>query len=107
MLLFYMRLKLLIIIPAFNEAKRIKQVIDSIPHTIKHIKNIKILIVDDGSTDKTALIAKKANCLTISHSKNMGVGKTIQTGLEKAIDLNADIIVTIDADNQFNPKTIP
>ncbi len=100
-------MKLLVIIPAFNEERTIEKVINRIPQKIVGVKKISTLIVDDGSSDKTAKIAKKHGCLVISHAANFGVGKSLQTGLERAVELKADIAVNIDADGQFDPREIP
>ncbi len=98
--------KLIVFIPALNEAKTIQKVIKSIPKEIFGFK-VQVLVVDDGSTDQTAKLAKQAGALVISHPKNLGVGEAFQTGLNKALELKADILVNIDADGQFNPKDIP
>jgi glycosyltransferase involved in cell wall biosynthesis len=99
--------KLVIIIPAYNEQKTIKNVVALIPSRIAGVSKITIVVIDDGSNDKTARFAKESGCIVISHHKNMGVGSALQTGLEKALDMNTDIAVNIDADRQFNPKDIP
>lgn len=94
-------------IPAYNEQKTIASVIKQIPKKFPGIKTIKVLVIDDGSTDNTAKIAKKCGALVISHKKNRGLGCAFKTGLDKALELGADIIVNIDADSQYNPKEIP
>lgn len=98
--------KLVVFIPAFNEEKNIAEVIKSVPKKIDKYKT-EILVVDDGSRDKTEKVAQKAGAIVVKHHRNMGVGKAFQTGLEKAIDLSADAMVNIDADGQFDPKEIP
>ena len=100
-------MKLVVIIPAYNEENTIAKVIDLIPSKIDGISKIEALVINDGSTDNTDLEAKKANAIVVSHPKNKGVGKAFQMGIDKALDLNADIIVNIDADLQFNPNDIP
>ncbi len=98
--------QIMVFIPAYNEAETIAQVIKSIPKKIKGLKVI-ILVVNDGSMDETAMLAKKAGALVVSHSRNLGVGQAFQTGLEEALRLDVDVLVNIDADGQFNPKDIP
>ncbi|GAB4158301.1 MAG: hypothetical protein Fur003_2090 [Candidatus Dojkabacteria bacterium] len=93
-------MKLVIFIPAFNEEATIEKVIKSIPR-LKQFSDQKILVVNDGSKDRTALIAKKAGAIVVSHIKNSGVGKAFQTGVENALKMGVDIMVTIDADGQF------
>ena len=100
-------MNLTILIPAYNEENTIGDVIDLIPKDFPKIKKTTIIVVDDGSTDKTSQIAKSKNAFIIKHSSNQGVGKSFQDGLAKAIALQSDILVTIDADGQFNPKEIP
>ena len=98
---------LLIIIPCLNEEKTIAGVIAKIPKTIPQISNIGIVVIDDGSTDQTAMMAEKAGAMVVSHHHNRGVGVAFNTGLEKAIELGADIVVNMDGDGQFDPEDIP
>ena len=98
---------LLIIIPAFNEENNIEKVIMRIPRNIEGFKT-KILVVDDGSTDRTSYIAKVAGAnYVIKHSKNIGVGGAFRTGIKLSLKLQPDVIITIDADGQFDPIEIP
>jgi glycosyltransferase involved in cell wall biosynthesis len=87
--------------PAFNEEKLIGGVLDRIPDYVDTI-----VVVDDGSTDETPHIARAKDDLVVTHNINRGVGAAFQTGVDKALELNADIMVTIDADGQFDPKDI-
>lgn len=100
--------KLVITIPAFNEEKTIAKVIQEIPKEIGGLKEVKILVIDDGSTDKTAEIAKRAGAdYILVHKRNLGLAKTFKDGLDFALAIGADIIVNIDADAQYNAKEIP
>lgn len=99
-------MKLAIFIPALNEEETIGKVIDSIPHHFDGITEIQIIVVDDGSTDKTGEISRSKNAIVIRHAKNQGVGKSFQDGLEKALEIKADILSTIDADGQFDTGEI-
>jgi glycosyltransferase involved in cell wall biosynthesis len=99
-------MKLLIIIPAYNEEKTIGFVLDRIPKTFKGISKRDILVIDDGSKDRTSLIAKDKGAKVISHIKNKGVGAAFKTGVEYAIDHEYDIMVNMDGDGQFNPEDI-
>jgi len=100
-------MKLTIVIPALNEAKTIGSVIQSIPRNIPSISDIQIIVIDDGSQDETAKISLNHGATVIKHEKNLGLGRTFKEGLEKSMQLKADIMVTIDADNQFDPQEIP
>lgn len=99
-------MKLIVLIPAFNEEEKIARVIDSIPGQFENINEVKILVVDDGSTDGTGEITLSKNAILLKHKKNLGLGRSFQDGLEKAIEMRADILVTIDADGQFDPNEI-
>jgi glycosyltransferase involved in cell wall biosynthesis len=98
---------LIVVIPALNEAKTIGSVIDRIPRNIQGISEIRIVVVNDGSTDDTEKIAHEKGAQIVSHRIPMGVGYAFQAGLQKALELGADFIVNIDADGQFNPEDIP
>ena len=101
-------MKLIVIIPAYNEEKTIGKVIKSVPRKIKGVSEIEILVWSDGSTDGTLEIAKKAGADYVFFNKiNLGLAKTFALMLRKAIDLKADIIVNTDADNQYDQKEIP
>lgn len=100
-------MRLVVTIPAFNEQETVGQVISEIPKEIKGIDEIKIVVVDDGSTDSTAQKASDAGALVISHGHNKGLGAAFSEGIRTALSLGADIIVNIDADGQFDSKDIP
>lgn len=98
---------LVIVIPAYNEAQVIAGVIERLPVTIDRIGRITALVVDDGSEDETPMIAKQAGAQVVRHRVNLGVGAATTTGFAAARLLQADIIVTLDADGQHNPLEIP
>ena len=100
-------MKLVVQLPALNEAKTISEVIAAIPREIPGIDEIVILVVDDGSTDDTAALAAKAGARVVRHSQTRGVGAAFRTGIDASTELDADIVVTIDADGQFDSEDIP
>lgn len=100
-------MKLVILIPALNEAASITAVVESMPGQIEGVDRIEVLVVDDGSKDDTAELARSAGATVISHPFNQGVGKAFNTGLAAALEMGADIMVNIDADGQFSPADIP
>lgn len=100
-------MKLVVMIPCYNEAPTVGEVIKNIPEKIRGIDKIEVLVVNDGSTDESEKIAKKAKATVISHRKNEGLGVAFRDGIEKALSMGADVIVNIDADMQFDPKNIP
>jgi glycosyltransferase involved in cell wall biosynthesis len=100
------RPRLLVIIPALNEAATIRDVIADIPREIPGIADTEVLVIDDGSSDDTAELARAAGAEVISHQRTLGVGVAIQRGLSEAVQRSADIAVNIDGDGQFNPGDI-
>ena len=99
-------MRLLIVIPAFNESEMIRSVIARIPQKIAKIGSITTLIVDDGSIDNTAKIARQQKIKVIRHLINRGLGATLATGFRFARSNNFDIMVTLDADGQHDPQDI-
>ena len=91
--------KVSVVIPAYNEAKSIGKVIANCKAFCDEI-----IVVDDGSTDDTAKIAKNSGAVVIRNEKNLGVTKATQNGFEAT---QGDIIVTMDADGQHDPSDIP
>lgn len=100
-------MNLSILIPALNEEKTIGLLLDDIPKKIEGIEKVFVIVVNDGSTDKTSKIARSKGAIVIDHLVNLGLGRSFQDGLAKSLLLKADIMVTIDADRQFNPREIP
>lgn len=101
-------MKLIVTIPAYNEAKSIAEVIHSIPRTIKGISKVEVLVLSDGSTDGTEDVARKAGADHVIRNKiNLGLAKTFDKALQNAVRLGADIIVNTDADNQYDQAEIP
>ena len=99
---------IIITIPAFNEEKTISEIIADIKKAMSATKyHYKILVVDDGSSDNTAKIAKESGAVVYSHPMNYGLAETFKTEIEKALEMNADIIVHIDADGQYLADDIP
>ncbi len=95
-------LKIFCVIPAWNEEKNIIRIINDIrPYASK------IVVVDDGSDDRTFILAKSQNVAVLRHLINRGQGAALQTGNEYALRRHADIIVHFDADGQFEAKEIP
>jgi len=93
------------IIPAYNEEKTIKGVIFEIREL--NLPNMRILVIDDGSTDQTSYYAILAGGSSIRHEINLGIGATLKTGYEAALLGHPDIVIQLDADGQHNPSEIP
>lgn len=94
--------KIYIVLPAFREEKAIEKVIKD----VKAEGYNNIIVVDDGSSDKTYQKAKNSGVITLRHPVNRGKGAATQTGIDAAVLLGADYIVTMDSDGQHNPKEI-
>jgi glycosyltransferase involved in cell wall biosynthesis len=91
-----------IVMPAHNEERSIGRVIDD----LRAEGWTNIIVVDDGSGDRTAEIARSKGAVVISHPKNMGLGAALRTGLRAALERGADVAVTFDADGQHDPKAV-
>jgi glycosyltransferase involved in cell wall biosynthesis len=101
-------MKLIVIIPCLNEEKTLPVVLGTIPKKIAGIDKIEVVVIDDGSTDKTVAVAKKNGVKHIvSHIKNQGLSVSFGDGISRALELGADIIVLTDGDNQYPQKRIP
>lgn len=98
-------------IPAWNEEEKIESVIKT---TRSHYQGsegrgfcVKILVVDDGSTDSTVEVARAAGAdKIVSHSQNLGLGAATRKGMQEAYDMGADIALKLDADFQHDPEDI-
>src|SRR5215212_8838338 len=89
--------RLLVILPALNEAATIEAVLGRVPRNIPGIDSIETLVVDDGSTDATVSMSLAAGASVISHGKNRGVGAAMQTGLDEAVRRRVDFAVNVDS----------
>lgn len=97
-------MNILTLIPAYNEGDRISHVVRGVREACP---NVDILVVDDGSTDRTVHAAREAGAQVVSHPFNMGYGVTIQTGYKYASAKGYDFLVQMDGDGQHDPKFIP
>ncbi|HXX53531.1 MAG TPA: glycosyltransferase family 2 protein [Thermodesulfovibrionales bacterium] len=93
----------LIIIPAFNEEENIERVLRD---TTRSNPDAEILVVDDGSTDRTSAIAKRAGIRVMNIPFNIGYGGAIQTGFRFATDEGYDFVITMDGDAQHDPSSV-
>jgi len=94
--------KLVLVIPAYNEASSIGQVLDAVPSYVD-----RVVVVDDGSQDDTGAIAVGHGAGLIKHGQNRGVGAALRTGISEALRLGADVMVNMDGDGQFDAGDIP
>jgi glycosyltransferase involved in cell wall biosynthesis len=96
-------LKVCVIIPAFNEEKSIYPVIRAI---LQLHPDFSVLVVDDGSSDRTAQAAKSAGAHVITLPQNLGIGGAVQTGYRYAAAKGFDVAVQVDADGQHKPEEL-
>jgi len=94
----------LVIVPAFNEGKRIARVLKKIQEVDKEID---IIVIDDGSTDDTGLKSRLVGARVVRLSSNMGYGVAIQTGYKYALERGYDYVVQLDSDGQHDPDYLP
>lgn len=101
-------MKLIVQIPCLDEEKTIASTIRDIPRKIPGIDKIEILVIDDGSQDKTSQIAKESGAAhIIRFGKTKGLSFAFISGIEAALKLGADIIVNTDGDNQYRGQDLP
>ncbi len=96
-------MKTLIIIPAYNEEKCIKKVVDNV---MEVNNNVDVLVVNDGSKDDTLIEAKKTKAKVLNLPFNLGIGGAVQAGYLYAYKNNYDVAIQLDGDGQHNPKYI-
>lgn len=100
-------MKLIIQIPCLNEEKTLSTTIGDLPKHIDGIDKIELLIIDDGSTDKTVEVARQLGVHHIvRHTNNKGLAVAFMSGLDASVKLGADIIVNTDGDNQYCGESI-
>ena len=94
-------MKITVGIPAYNEEKNIAKIIVKLKKTVDQI-----IVCDDGSTDSTSVIAESLGAIVIKHPKNLGYGSAIRSIFLKSKEINAEVLVTIDADGQHKIEDI-
>jgi len=99
--------KLTIIICAYNEEEHIYEAIKDIPHNIEGVKQVQVVVVNDGSQDSTAEVLKRAGVRhIINFEKRRGLGSAFRAGIAYALGIESDIIVNMDADCQYRGAEI-
>ncbi len=100
-------MKLVIQIPAWNEEEHLPDTLAALPSSVAGIDEVEVLVVDDGSNDRTAEIAREAGAEVVRMPVHRGLAVAFSTGLRRAVELGADLIVNTDADNQYDARDIP
>jgi dolichol-phosphate mannosyltransferase len=101
--------KIVVMMPAYNEERDLPGLLDRIKTALSPWADYRVIVVDDGSKDRTAEIARRASLAMpvelIQHERNRGLGAAMRTGL-KAAAIQGDVVVTLDADNSQDPELI-
>ena len=101
-------MKLIIQIACYNEEETLAETLNALPKKLEGIDKIEILIINDGSTDRTLKVAKEHRVDHIlSFKKNQGLARSFMAGLNECLKHGADIIVNTDGDNQYRADDIP
>jgi glycosyltransferase involved in cell wall biosynthesis len=98
--------KVVVYLPALNEAQTLGRVLDSIPTSRPGVWDIERIVIDDGSTDGTAAVAASHGASVFRHAHNLGTGRAFVSGVSRALEAGADVIVSMDADGQFRGEDI-
>ena len=93
--------RVLVVIPAFNEAPRIAEVVRGA------LAHLPVLVVDDGSSDATASLAEAAGAEVLVQRPNQGKGAALRAGFRRALEQGFDAVITLDGDGQHDPSAIP
>lgn len=96
-------MKVLVLMPAYNEEENIQKTIKAV---FEKNNNVDVLVVNDGSLDRTISEVKKTKAALVNHPYNLGYGVAIQTGYKYALENSYDVIAQVDADGQHDPKYI-
>ncbi len=100
-------MRLVVQVPCLNEEETLPAVLSTIPTEIPGIDEIIVLIIDDGSTDRTVEVAKEHGVTHfVRHARNRGLGRSFHDGVQRALELGADIVVNTDGDNQYPQERI-
>ncbi|HJR20564.1 MAG TPA: glycosyltransferase family 2 protein [Dongiaceae bacterium] len=101
-------MKLIVQIPCYNEEATLPETVAAIPRRIEGIDKVEILVIDDGSSDRTVEIARTLGVdHIVTQTRNRGLANAFRTGLDACLKAGADIIVNTDGDNQYSGADIP
>ncbi|MBN3039157.1 MAG: glycosyltransferase family 2 protein [Candidatus Omnitrophica bacterium] len=100
-------MKVIVQIPCLNEAKTLPITLKDIPRKIENVSKVEVLVIDDGSTDRTSEVAKEHGVEHIVRFRGRkGLARAFEAGVEAALSLGADILVNTDGDNQYRGEDI-
>ena len=99
--------RLVVQVPCLNEEETLPAVLSTIPKQIPGIDEIIVLVIDDGSSDRTVEVAREHGVTHfVRHARNRGLGRSFHDGVQRALELGADIVVNTDGDNQYPQERI-
>ena len=100
-------MKVFVQIPCLNEEQTLPMVLDTIPKELPGVDSVEVLIIDDGSTDRTVEVAKEHGVTHfVRHARNMGLARSFRDGVDYALAHGADIVVNTYGDNQYKQERI-
>jgi glycosyltransferase involved in cell wall biosynthesis len=101
-------MKLIVQIPCLNEEQTLPSVLSTIPRRVAGLSSVELLVIDDGSTDRTVEVARKHGVRHfVLHAQRQGLARSFLDGVNRALELGADIVVNTDGDNQYPQERIP
>lgn len=101
------RLLLAVVVPARDEEATVGELLERLGRVRAPGCDLRAIVVDDGSTDRTARIAWAKGALVVSHPANRGLGAALRTGLGVAVEAGADLVAYLDADLEYSPEDLP
>jgi glycosyltransferase involved in cell wall biosynthesis len=100
-------MRLVVQVPCLNEEETLPLVLKTIPKEIPGVDEVIVLVIDDGSTDRTVEVARQHGVTHfVHHARNRGLGRSFHDGVQRALELGADILVNTDGDNQYPQERI-
>lgn len=96
---------LYLVIPCYNEAETLEATLHELPKTLPGIQQLRILVVDDGSTDESVTLAKQCG-VEVLKLEHVGLAQAYRRGLQEAVARGADLVITLDADGQYDPAVL-
>src|SRR4051794_8380413 len=94
--------------PCLNEEETLPPGLQSIPRSIDGVDEIVVVVIDDGSSDRTVEVARSLGVTHfVRHARNQGLARAFQDGVNYALEIGADILVNTDGDNQYPQERIP